>query len=149
MCASVCCRRDELLFRGGFWLSLRTKRASSGDEEEEEEERKKTTRQTDRARERERERGKERAGERENVFATACLLAFDSRRSLVKKEKEARREKQKPQRGPPCPGRLATARLTSKNPSRSSKCVDELPILRSRRCPCRAQMTNHDVARLF
>jgi hypothetical protein len=64
MCVSVCCRRDELLFREVFWLSLRTKR-----------DRKKT-------------REKEWEGERENVFATACLLAFGSRRRLVERERK-------------------------------------------------------------
>jgi hypothetical protein len=41
-------------------------------------------------------REKEWEGEKENIFATACLLAFDSRRRLVKKKKgRRRREKQK------------------------------------------------------
>lgn len=43
------------------------------------------------------ERGKEaeREGEKENIFARACLLAFDSRRRLVEKGEEEEEEEKK------------------------------------------------------
>lgn len=75
MCLSVLSTRRVVL-QSGFWLSLRTKR--------------------DRNKRQERKKWE---GERENIFATACLLAFDSRRLLVERRKQ-RREKQQAEKGP-------------------------------------------------
>jgi hypothetical protein len=45
---------------------------------------------------REKKNGKEK---KENIFATACLLAFDSRRRLVKKGEEKKRKTEEQKKG--------------------------------------------------
>lgn len=73
MCLSVCCRRDELFRCRGFFFGCRL-------------------RQKEIERERERKTDEREEKKKENIFATACLLAFDSRRRLVKRGGEEGRK---------------------------------------------------------